>query len=107
MTNNISTNFDELIVQERRRAADRIARLKRAAAEEQRRVDARVIELLREEHPDLYDGLAKEAAELLAAERDKRAKRAKKAASRSSDVVDEAAAQAVDSEHEEAAPWNG
>ena len=105
MTNSISTNLDELIEQERRRAANRIAKLKRAAAEEQRRVDARVIELLREEHVDLYDDLAKRSTELLAAERDKRAKRAKKAASRSSNVVDEAAAQTCAPEHEEAAPW--
>ncbi|PCC45839.1 hypothetical protein [Brevibacterium aurantiacum] len=107
MANNISTNLDELIEQERRRAAERIAKLKRDAADEQRRIDARVIDLLREEHGDLYDDLAKRSAGLLAAERSKRAKRAKKAAARSSDVVDKAAAQIVDPEHAEVASWNG
>lgn len=53
MTNNISTNLDELIEQEHRRAADRIAKLKRAAAAEQQ--------------GDLYDRLAREAADALAA----------------------------------------
>ncbi|RNE48858.1 hypothetical protein [Corynebacterium alimapuense] len=53
MTNNISTNLDELIEQEHRRAADRIAKLKRAAAAEQQ--------------GDLYNRLAREAADALAA----------------------------------------
>ena len=66
MSTTITNNLDELIEQERRRASERIAKLKRAAAAEQRRVDARVVELLREQKPDLYDRLAREAAEVLA-----------------------------------------
>ncbi|GAA1488955.1 hypothetical protein [Brachybacterium sacelli] len=107
MTNQISTNIDELIAQERRRAADRIAKLKHAAAAEQRRVDARVVELLREEHSDLYERLTQLSADHLRTQRSKRAKRAKKAASRSKGVVDGPSEQAVDPEPEEETPWNG
>ncbi|MGP5684188.1 hypothetical protein [Brachybacterium alimentarium] len=107
MTNDITTNLDELIEQERRRAAEKIAKLKRAAAEEQRRVDARVIELLREKHGSIYDELSKLSAELLTAERSKRAKRAKKSASRPREVVDGTAPQIVDPEPKEEARWNG
>lgn len=95
MSTTITNNLDELIEQERRRASERIAKLKRAAAAEQRRVDARVVELLREQKPDLYDRLAREAAEVLAADKATRSSRAKKAAAPAA------------SEHEEAAPWNG
>lgn len=107
MTTKTTTNVDELIEQERRRASERIAKLKRAAAAEQHRVDAKVVELLKEQKNDLYDRLAREAEDALDAEKAKRSKRAKKAASPSSEVGDESALQAVDPEPEEVAPWNG
>lgn len=107
MTNQIMNNLDELIAQERRRAADRIAKLTRAAAAEQRRVDARVVELLREEHGDLYERFTQLSADHLSTQRSKRAKRAKKAASRSKGVVDGPSEQAVDPEPEEGTSWNG
>lgn len=93
MSNKTSTtiNLDELIEQERRRASERIAKLKRAAAAEQRRVDVRVIELLREQEPDLYDQVSSEAREALAEEKTKRSSRAKKSAEPAP----------------EEAPWNG
>lgn len=104
MTHQISTNIDELIAQERRRTANRIAKLKRAAAAEQRRIDAKVVELLRDQHGDLYDRLTQLSAGYLRAERSKRAKRARKAASPSKGVVDGPSEQTVDPEPEEAAP---
>lgn len=107
MSNKTTTNLDELIEQERRRASERIAKLKRAAATEQRRIDAKVIDLLRDERPDLYDRLSREAADVQEAERAKRSSRAKKVAPPSDSGVDESAAQAVDLEPEEVAPWNG
>lgn len=107
MSNKTTTNLDELIEQERRRASERIAKLKRAAAAEQRRIDAKVIDLLRDEKPDLYDRFSREAADVQEAERAKRSSRAKKAAPPSDSGVDESAAQAVDLEPEEVAPWNG
>lgn len=74
------TNLDELIAAERKRANERIAKLKRAAAAEKRRVDTRVVDLLRETEPDLYERLACEAGDALAAEKAKRSKRARASA---------------------------
>lgn len=107
MSNRITTNLEELIEQERRRASERIAKLKRAAAAEQRRIEAKVIDLLRDQDHDLYDRLAGEARDALAAEKAKRSIRSRKAASRSSDVVDRSAAQTGDPEPKGEAPWNG
>ena len=107
MSNKITTNLEELIEQERRRASERIAKLKRAATAEQRRIDEKVIDLLRDQSPDLYDRLSGEAADALEAEKAKRSRRAKKAASSSGSVNDRTASQSVAPEHEDAAPWNG
>ena len=79
----------------------------RAAAAELRRIDGKVIDLLRDQNPDLYDRLCHEASEAIAAEKVKRSIRAKEAASSSGAVNDGAASQTVDAEHEEVAPWNG
>ncbi len=106
MSNNTTTNLDELIEQDRRRASERVAKLKRAAAAEQRRIDGKVIDLLRDQNPDLYDRLSHEAIEALVEEKAKRSRRAKKAAS-SGAVGGESASQTVDPKHEEVAPWNG
>jgi len=76
MSNMSTTNLDELIEQERRRASERIAKLKRAAAAEQRKVHEKVVELLRERHADQYERLIAEAGLALAAEKDARSKRA-------------------------------
>lgn len=107
MSNKSTTNLDELIERERRRASERIAKLKRAAAAEQRRIDGKVIDLLCDQSPDLYDRLFQEAADALEAEKAKRSRRAKKAASSSGSMNDRTASQTVDPEHEEGAPWNG
>ena len=107
MTSTINTNLDELIEQERKRAAARIAKLKRVAAAEQRRIDAKVICLLREQQGDLYDLLAREAADALAAEKARRSSRAKAAASTSTDVSAESAPIDAGHDPEEAAQWNG
>lgn len=106
MSNLITNNLDELIGQERRRAAERIAKLKRAAAVEQRRVDEKVVELLREQKHDLYERLAREAADSLFVAKAKRSRRAKTAASSSSDVLNGAASRAAEPGNEEEASWN-
>lgn len=95
MSNHTTSNLDELIEKERRRASERIAKLKRAAAAEQRRVDEKVVDLLREQNAEFYERLAREAKDALADEKAKRAERAKKAAVPTSSV------------HKEVAPWNG
>lgn len=107
MSNKTTTNLDVLIEQERRRASGRIAKRKRAAAAEQRRIDGKVIDLLRHQNPDLYDRLSQEASEALVAEKTKRSRRAKKAASSAGAVNDGTASQTIDPKHEEVAPWNG
>lgn len=86
MQNNATTNLDQLIEAERKRAAEKIAKLKRAAAAEQRRVDEKVIDLLREQDADLYEQLAGEARGALEREKAKRSSRAKKQASSASAV---------------------
>lgn len=106
MSNPIQNNLDELIKHERRIAAERIAKHKRAAAAKQRRIDATVIELLQENEPDLYDRLAREATDALTAEKSKRSSRAKKALKTSSDLLVASTGQTPEQETEEEAPWN-
>ena len=72
-----TTHLDELIAAERKKANARIAKLRRAAAVEQRKLDEKVVDLLRERQSDLYERLAAEARRALAAEKDERSKRAK------------------------------
>ncbi len=72
-----TTHLDELIAAERKKANARIAKLRRAAAIEQRKVDEKVVGLLRERHADQYGRLAAEARRALDAEKDERSKRAK------------------------------
>lgn len=72
-----NTHLDELIAAERKKANAKIAKLRRAAAVEQRKVDEKVVELLRERQSDLYERLAADARRALAIEKDERSKRAK------------------------------
>lgn len=67
MTHTITTQLDAEIAKARKQAADRIAKLKREAAAEQKKIDAKVIELLREQEPDLHERLTREAVNALAA----------------------------------------
>lgn len=78
MTTQITNNLDELIEQERRRASERIAKLKRAAAAEQRLINEKVVAILHEQDADLYEQLADEARDALADEKAKRSIRARK-----------------------------
>lgn len=102
-----STHLDELIAAERAKANARIAKLKRDAAAEQRRVDAKVVEVLKEHHADVYDNLAAQARELIAAEKAKRSAKAKRAVAES--AADPVATAVDTNEHSEEVrqPWNG
>ncbi|RLP60529.1 hypothetical protein [Kocuria rhizophila] len=102
-----STHLDELIAAERAKANARIAKLKRDAAAEQRRVDAKVVEVLKEHHADVYDNLAAQARELIAAEKAKRSAKAKRAAEEP--AAEPVATTADTTEHSEEVrqPWNG
>lgn len=102
-----STHLDELIAAERAKANARIAKLKRDAAAEQRRVDARVVEVLKEHHADVYDNLAAQARELIATERAKRSAKAKRAAEESAAEPVTPAADAPEHSEEVRQPWNG
>ena len=77
-----SANVDELIAAERKRAAERIAKIRRAAAAEQRKVNAKVVDLLREEHSDLYEDLTARARNALESDRAARSRRAKSSSTR-------------------------
>ena len=101
------TNLNDLIDAERKRASEKIAKLKRAAADEQRRVDERVVALLREDKPELYESLATRATDALAAEKAKRSGRAQTAASPVPTVLGLPVPQANEHAREEEAPWNG
>lgn len=74
MTN---SNLDELIKAEREKANKRIAKLRSAAATQQRKLDGKVVELLQEQKPDLYGRLADEARAALDAEKAERSRKAK------------------------------
>jgi len=100
-------NLDELIETERKRAAARIAKLRRAAAAEQRRVDAKVVDLLRETKPDLYARLAEQAVQSLAAEKAKRSNRAKSAAPQEAPAPEPPASQASAPASTGGVSWNG
>lgn len=101
------TNLEKLIKAERKKAAAKIAKLKRDAAAEQRKVDAKVVLLLREQKPDLYASLEGAARAALDAERAQRSRKAKRAATElAAETVSTAAASP---KHNEGAghPWNG
>lgn len=70
-------NLEKLIQAEREKANVKIAKLRRIAAAEQRRVDERVVALLRQHDSDLYERLATEATQSLADEKALRSRRAK------------------------------
>lgn len=67
MTNTITANLDAEIAKARKQTAERIAKLKREAAAEQKKIDAKVIELLREQDPALHERLSRAAVEVLVA----------------------------------------
>lgn len=102
-----TTNLDELIAAERKKTSYRIAKLKREAAAEQRRVDTRVVKLLRVQQPDVYDRLVSEAHLALTQDRSERSRKARRAVSSAPAEV------ATDEElpvggYEEVRPsWNG
>lgn len=107
MTDTTKNHLDALVAAERAKSNARIAKLKRDAAAEQRKVDAKVVELLQTESAELYQRLAKEARSILAAEKAKRSAKAKRAAEA---PAAEPATEAVDpTEHSEEVrqPWNG
>jgi hypothetical protein len=80
MTNTITTQLDAEIAKARKQAAERIAKLKREAAAEQKKIDAKVIELLREQEPELHERLTSAAANALAAAKAKSSKDVRRAA---------------------------
>lgn len=78
MTDTTKNHLDALIAAERAKSNARIAKLKRDAAAEQRKVDAKVVELLQTQSAELYQRVAKEARSILAAEKAKRSAKAKR-----------------------------
>ncbi|MGO1539784.1 hypothetical protein [Mycetocola reblochoni] len=105
MTNPTMSSLDELIEAERKRAAEKIAKLKRAAAAEQRRIEERVVALLREQNADLYKKLASRARGALADEKAKRSTRAKKSVTPTSTVHDQHASRDDDHGEEVSGSW--
>lgn len=73
------TNLDHEIEKAKKAHAAKLAKLRRAAAVEQQRLDARVLTILRDQHPSSYERLRQEAADALAAEKAERASRARQA----------------------------
>ena len=65
MTNTITAQLDAEIAKAKKQAAERIAKLKREAAAEQKKIDTKVIDLLRGRQPELYQGLVQEAMQAL------------------------------------------
>ena len=77
MTN---SNLDKLIAAEREKANKRIAKLRKQAADEQKRVDDKVVALLKEQKSELYARLVVEARAAREAEKSERSRKAKAAA---------------------------
>lgn len=105
MTNPTMSTLDELIEAERKRAAERIVKLKRAAAAEQRRIDEKVVSLLREQNADLYEKLASKARGALADEKAMRSSRAKKSVTPASTVPDQHVSRDDDHGEEVSVSW--
>ncbi|MEZ2189418.1 hypothetical protein [Corynebacterium sp. CCM 9204] len=72
-----TSNLDELIAAERAKANARIAKLRKQAAAEQRKVDTKVVELLKEHHRVSYEELVEQARAVLDAEKAERSRKAK------------------------------
>lgn len=72
------TNRDAEIAKTKKLANARIAKIKRAAAAEQRAIDEKVVELLREQDGFLYDRLAAEATDAFTKARELRSQRARR-----------------------------
>ena len=102
-----STHLDELIAAERAKANLRIAKLRKQAAEEQRKVDAKVVELLKELHRETYDEWAERARAALDAEKAERSRKAKASAAASSAEPVPEAADTHEHSEEGTQPWNG
>ena len=79
------TKLEAEIAKAKKQANDRIRKLKREAAAEQRKIDERVIELLREQDPDRYGQLVAQATGILTAARAKRPNNARRAVPGSAD----------------------
>ena len=86
MTNTITAQLDAEIAKARKQAAERIAKLKREAAAEQKKIDAKVIDLLRGREPELYQGLVEEAMQILADGRGRSARTNRNSATTSSSL---------------------
>lgn len=102
MTN---SNPDLLIAAERERANKLIAKLRRAAAIEQRKLDGKVVELLKEQKSDLYARLSGEARAALDAEKAERSRKAKAAAGKG--ASEPAVGDVVTDREEVRHQWNG
>lgn len=86
MTNTITAQLDAEIAKAKKQAAERIAKLKREAAAEQKKIDAKVIDLLRGREPELYQGLVGEAMQILADGRGRSARADRSSATASSSL---------------------
>lgn len=80
-------NLEAEIAKAKKQAADRIKKLKREALLEQKKIDARVIALLREQDPHTYAQLSASAIADLANARGTRAARARRGQPASPSVV--------------------
>ena len=107
MTDNTKTELEKLIEAERAKAAAKIAKLKRDAEAEQRKVDAGVVALLKEQKPDLYDRLSGEVRAALATERSQRSAKAKRAAVTSSGQPVSEADDTSERREGVGQPWHG
>lgn len=101
------SNLDKLIAAEREKANKRIAKLRKQAADVQRKLDNKVVVLLQEQKPDLYGRLADEARAALDAEKAERSRKAK--ASGVTGAEEPRTRDAVADEHPEEVrhQWNG
>lgn len=71
-------NLEKAIEAERKAGAARIAKLRNAAAKEQRRVDDSVLELLRAQNSEQYNHLVEQAQQQLESARTERSLRARR-----------------------------
>lgn len=102
----ITTNLDAEITKAKKQAAEKIAKLKRAAAAEQRRIDERVLDLLRTKKPEVYEQFVHDAKAVLDMEKAQRSTRAKKATPSSSNPPEDSAAESTDDNGKEQPSWN-
>lgn len=100
-------NLNEQIELEKQKSKERIAKLRARARAQEKRINTKVVALLKKQHRDIYDQLADTASKELEAEKAKRSQRARKKESLGHEVPSDESTLSANGAHGTGAPWVG